>query len=92
VVVEKEKEWELAEIYIWRSLTELKTGGRLRGSSFALFSPNITPDSAIISTAQKFPFSIDRPPSTDVWTSNFSPYPTFRHMKRAAIASEAIPL
>ncbi|KIM76532.1 hypothetical protein PILCRDRAFT_91595 [Piloderma croceum F 1598] len=49
-------------------------------------------NSAIISTAPKFPFGINRPPSTDLWTSNFSPYPTLRHMKRAAIASEAIPL
>jgi hypothetical protein len=42
-------------------LTELKTEGRPRGSSFASssssLSPNMSPDSAIVSAAQVFPFS-----------------------------------
>jgi hypothetical protein len=51
-------------------LTELKTEGRPRGSSFAFSSssllPNISPDFAIVSAAQEFPFSINHPPPTDV--------------------------
>jgi hypothetical protein len=51
-------------------LTELKTEGRPRGSSFASssssLSPNMSPDSAIVSAAEEFPFSIDYPPPTDV--------------------------
>jgi hypothetical protein len=51
-------------------LTELKTEGRPRGSSFASssssLSPNMSPDSAIVSAAQVFPFSIHHPPPTDV--------------------------
>lgn len=51
-------------------LTELETDGRPRGSSFASssssLSPIISPDSAIVSTAQEFPLSIDPPPLTNV--------------------------
>src|SRR5882762_523485 len=51
-------------------LTELKTEGRPRGSSIASSSSSLSPNmclgSAIVSTAQEFPFSIDHPPLTDV--------------------------
>jgi hypothetical protein len=51
-------------------LTELRTEGRPRGSSFASssssLSPILSPDSPAPLTDQDFPFSIDRPPPTDV--------------------------
>jgi hypothetical protein len=51
-------------------LMELKTEGHPRGSSFASSSSslslNMSPDSAIVSAVQEFPFSINHPPPTDV--------------------------
>jgi hypothetical protein len=60
-------------------LTELQTEGRPRGSSTASSSsPNMSPDSAIVSPAQEFPFSIDHPSPTDVLDEQLLtvPYPS----------------